>query len=151
MVLYYQYCIRKNVRKVQHFFAYVGNLADILGIVSFILLLIQGSQIRNLKNNVKVKNKTEQYKKNQSRISSDISTYITIIKEKKFSDKENLRSTLNGLFGELEYYQEIESINDIKKLLLNAKTSMINDDMDGLVLNLTKLHNVCERKVDDWL
>lgn len=51
------------MRKVQHFFAYVGNLADILGIVSFILLLIQGSQIRNLKNNVKVKNKTEQYKK----------------------------------------------------------------------------------------
>lgn len=151
MVLYYRYCIRKNVRKVQQFLAYVGTAADILGIVSFILLLIQGSQIRNLKNNVKVKNKTEQYKKNQSRISSDISTYITIIKEKKFSDKENLRSTLNGLFGELEYYQEIESINDIKKLLLNAKTSMINDDMDGLVLNLTKLHNVCDRKVDDWL
>lgn len=134
---------------MQYFWACIGSFADILGIVSFVLLLIQGSQIKNLKNSIKARNKIDQYKKNKDRISSDIFTYISIIKERKFSDKENLRAKLNGLFGELEYYQDIESINEIKKLLFSAKTSMVNDDMDGLVFNLTKIYNVCERKVDD--
>jgi hypothetical protein len=106
---------------MQYFWACIGSFADILGIVSFVLLLIQGSQIKNLKNSIKARNKIDQYKKNKDRISSDIFTYISIIKERKFSDKENLRAKLNGLFGELEYYQDIESINEIKNFYLVQK------------------------------
>ena len=102
-------------------FNILGKVADFLGVVSFILLLHQGSQIKQLKQETTLKNKKKQFEDNKQQLVSEAQMFTSLLEEGKYDDKINFYAKINKFLSNLEYFQDVESIKDIGKNIKNVR------------------------------
>lgn len=127
----------------------LGDIADILGILGFLASVWQGSKIHVINNNIRNKDKIKQFKKEKNEIADDIDMYINLLTCKDYTERFYLESRIKMLLAKLEYYQEIKSINDLKRNINQVKYHINKGNDEEIINGLVKIKKICERKVED--
>ena len=127
----------------------LGDIADTLGILGFLASIWQGSKIQMLNNTIRNRDKIKQFKKEQKEIVKDLDMYINLLTCKDYEERFFLESKIKMLLAKLEYYQEIKSINDLKRNINKVKRHINKSNDEGIINNLVKIKKICERKVED--